>query len=430
MGGHQPSVLGRLSHPRTPPSRRVLLDGSIAARVRCENRYTGGVLLFTLWSTTVTLPHDSAPTDLRAGRCSHSPSATAATRCEPRGPRLLDRVRATARAVHLARSTERAYVSWIRRYILFHGKQHPASLREAAVNEFLTSLAVDRHVAASTQNQALAALLFLYDTVLHSPLERVGAVIRARRPKRLPAVLTQEEVALLLATLSGEPATIATLLYGAGLRLNEALHLRVKDLDITRRQIVIREAKGNKDRVSVLPDCLLRTLSRSLDRWRAAHAAAVTRGAGRVRLPTALAHKYPTLETDWAWQWVFPAARDYVDRASGRHYRHHVHESTIQRAVRDAAREARLPKRATCHTLRHSFATHLLEAGHDIRTVQELLGHNDVRTTMIYAHVLNRGGPLIRSPADCLCGPVISRRHAGEAPLHPGQHTTEARSPL
>lgn len=269
--------------------------------------------------------------------------------------------------MHLTRSTERAYVSWIRRYILFHGKQHPASLREAAVNDFLTSLAVDRHVAASTQNQALAALLFLYDAVLHSPLERVGAVIRARRPKRLPAVLTQEEVALLLATLTGESATIATLLYGAGLRLNEALHLRVKDLDITRRQIVIREAKGNKDRVSVLPDCLLPTLSRSLDRWRAAHA---------------------------------------------------------------AAREARLPKRATCHTLRHSFATHLLEAGHDIRTVQELLGHNDVRTTMIYAHVLNRGGPLIRSPADCLCGPVISRRHAGEAPPHPGQHSTEARPPL
>jgi integron integrase len=326
--------------------------------------------------------------------------------------------------VHLARSTERAYVSWIRRYILFHGKQHPASLREPAVNKFLTSLAVDRDVAASTQNQALAALLFLYEAVLHSPLERIGDVIRARKPKRLPAVLTQEEVALLLAGLTGEPATIATLLYGAGLRLNEALHLRVKDLDIDRRHVVIREAKGNKDRVSVLPECLVPALCNTLGRWRAAHAVAVTRGAGRVRLPTALARKYPTLETDWAWQWVFPAARDYFDRTAGRHYRHHIHESTIQRAVRDAARDARLPKRATCHTLRHSFATHLLEAGHDIRTVQELLGHNDVRTTMIYAHVLNRGGPLIRSPADSLCGPALSRQRAGEAPTRTTRPST------
>jgi integron integrase len=319
-----------------------------------------------------------------------------------------------ARAVHLARSTERAYVSWIRRYILFHGKRHPTALREPAVNEFLTSLAVERNVAASTQNQALAALLFLYDAVLNAPLDRLNDVIRARTPKRLPAVLTQEEVSVLLSSLDSEPATIATLLYGAGLRLSEALHLRVKDLDIDRRQIVVREAKGNKDRISVLPECLVPTLSGSLERWRAEHALAVKRGAGRVRLPTALERKYPTLETDWAWQWVFPAARDYFDQAAGRHYRHHVHESTIQRAVRDAARENRLPKRATCHTLRHSFATHLLEAGYDIRTVQELLGHNDVRTTMIYAHVLNRGGPLIRSPADRVVAPCLSRTPATE----------------
>ena len=332
------------------------------------------------------------------------------------GPKLLDRVRMAARAFHLAQSTERAYVSWIRRYILFHGKQHPSSLREPAVNDFLTSLAVDRHVAASTQNQALAALLFLYESVLHSPLERLDDVIRARKPKRLPTVLTQEEVAALLAALNGEPATIATLLYGAGLRLLESLHLRVKDLDLARRQIVIREAKGNKDRISVLPECLAPVLADSLDRWRAEHSRAVARGAGRVRLPTALGRKYPSLETDWGWQWVFPAARDYFDREDGRHYRHHIHESTIQKAVRDAARQARIPKRATCHTLRHSFATHLLEAGYDIRTVQELLGHNDVRTTMIYAHVLNRGGPLIRSPADRLCGPGLSRQNAGEPP--------------
>lgn len=323
--------------------------------------------------------------------------------------------------MHLARSTERAYVSWIRRYILFHNKQHPLSLRERAVNEFLTSLAVERHVAASTQNQALAAILFLYDKVLHSPLERLDDVVRARRPKRLPTVLTHDEVALLLATLTGEPTTIATLLYGAGLRLTEALHLRVKDLNIDRRQIVIREAKGNKDRVSVLPECLVSVISRSLEHWRAEHAQAVTRGGGRVRLPMALARKYPSLENDWAWQWVFPATRDYFDREAGRHYRHHIHESTIQAAVRAAVRQARIPKRATCHTLRHSFATHLLEAGHDIRTVQELLGHNDVRTTMIYAHVLNRGGPLIRSPADRLCSPGLSRPPAGEPPSPPCQ---------
>lgn len=359
--------------------------------------------------------HDQAAVDRAMPTDSRNPVD------RPRGPKLLDRVRMATRALHLARSTERAYVSWIRQYVLFHGKRHPVSLREPAVNEFLTSLAVERNVAASTQNQALAALLFLYDAVLHAPLDRVNDVIRARKPKRLPAVLTQAEVALLLTALAGEPATIATLLYGAGLRLNEALHLRVKDLDIDRRQIVVREAKGNKDRISVLPECLVATLSSSLDRWRAEHALAVTRGAGRVRLPTALERKYPTLETDWAWQWVFPAARDYFDRAAGRHYRHHVHESTIQRAVRDAAREARLPKRATCHTLRHSFATHLLEAGHDIRTVQELLGHNDVRTTMIYAHVLNRGGPLIRSPADRLCGPVLSRPPAVEPRPRPGR---------
>jgi integron integrase len=342
----------------------------------------------------------------------------------PRGPKLLDRVRMAARAVHLARSTERAYVSWIRRFILFHRKQHPLSLREPAVNEFLTSLAVERHVAASTQNQALAALLFLYDTVLRSPLERLDDIVRARRPKRLPSVLTHDEVALLLQTLTGEPATIATLLYGAGLRLSEALNLRVKDLDIARRQIVIREAKGDKDRISVLPECLVSELAASLQSWRAEHAQAVARGAGRVRLPTALARKYPALETDWAWQWVFPAARDYFDRQAGRHYRHHVHESTIQAAVRDAVRQARIPKRATCHTLRHSFATHLLEAGQDIRTVQELLGHNDVRTTMIYVHVLNRGGPLIRSPADLLGSSGLSRTRAGEHPSPPRRPVT------
>lgn len=212
-------------------------------------------------------------------------------------PRLLDRVRRAARTVHLARSTEQAYVSWIRRFILFHGKQHPLTLREPAVNAFLTSLAVDRNVAASTQNQALAALLFLYDSVLHEPLDRVDGVIRARKPRRLPSVLSQDEVSRLLACLDGQAATIATLLYGAGLRLMEALHLRVKDIDLERRQIVIREAKGDKDRIGVLPQCLVGGLADSLRAWQAEHGRAVDRGGGRVRLPTALDRKYPALET-------------------------------------------------------------------------------------------------------------------------------------
>lgn len=357
-----------------------------------------------------------APLHAGSSQCAGQSAAGGRVVAGHGAPKLIDRVRMTARTVHLARSTERAYVSWIRQYILFHGKRHPASLREVDVNAFLTSLAVDRHVAASTQNQALAALLFLYEQVLHSPLNKLEDVVRARRPKRLPSVLTQEEVAAVLAALGGEAATIATLLYGAGLRLKEALRLRVKDLDISRRQLMIREAKGNKDRISVLPECVAPAISHSLKQWQAEHALAVNRGAGRVRLPTALARKYPALETDWSWQWVFPAARDYFDRSEGRHYRHHIHESTVQKAVRDAVRSAGIPKRATCHTFRHSFATHLLEAGHDIRTVQELLGHNDVRTTMIYAHVLNRGGPLIRSPADVLGGPCLSRPPSGETP--------------
>ncbi len=329
-------------------------------------------------------------------------------------PKLLDRVRMAARAVHLARSTEQAYVSWIRRFILFHRKQHPLHLREPAVNEFLTSLAVDRKVAASTQNQALAALLFLYGSVLHAPLDHVEGVVRARKPKRLPSVLSHEEVNRLLAGLTGQPALIATLLYGAGLRLMESLRLRVKDLDLERREIVVREAKGNKDRVSVIPQCLVYQLAASLEKWRAEHAREVERGCGRVQLPTALARKYPALETAWGWQWVFPAERDYRDRVDGKFYRHHLHESTVQRAVNRAAHDAGIVKRATCHTLRHSFATHLLEGGYDIRTVQELLGHNDVRTTMIYTHVLNRSGPLIRSPADGLLGPGLCRTAAAE----------------
>jgi integron integrase len=323
-------------------------------------------------------------------------------RVEAKPPRLLDQVRLQARTRHLARSTERAYVSRIREFILFHRKQHPAEMREPEVNAYLTWLATERHVAASTQNQALSALLFLYDEVLHQPLDRIQGVVRARKPKRLPTVLTREEVGRVLAQLYGERHMVATLLYGAGLRLMEALQLRVKDVDLGSRQLVVRQAKGAKDRVTVLPQCLLTPLHTHLHQRKREHDAARAAGGGRVRLPAALARKYVSDDTSWPWQWVFPAGHDYCDREDGRLYRHHIHESTIQRAVKDAVRQAGIGKRATCHTLRHSFATHLLEDGYDIRTVQELLGHNDVRTTMIYTHVLNRGGLAIRSPADRL----------------------------
>lgn len=319
-----------------------------------------------------------------------------------RPPRLLDQVRLQARARHLARSTERAYVSRIREFILFHGKRHPLEMREAEVNAYLTWLAAERHVAASTQNQALSALLFLYAAVLCQPLDRLEGVVRARRPKRLPAVLTRDEAWQIFDQLLGERWMVAMLLYGAGLRLMEALRLRIKDVDLHTRHLMIREAKGRKDRVSVVPERLVGPLTEHLRRWKRSHDGACAEGRGRVRLPAALARKYTGAERDWAWQWVFPADRDYHDRREGCSYRHHIHESTIQRAVKDAVRQAGIHKRATCHTLRHSFATHLLEDGYDIRTVQELLGHNDVRTTMIYTHVLNRGGLAVRSPADRL----------------------------
>jgi integron integrase len=321
------------------------------------------------------------------------------------GVRLLDRVRHAARVRHLARNTEKAYVHWVKRYIRFHGCRHPQELREPEVNAFLTHLAVTERVAAATQNQALAGLLFLYENVLDQPLDRVEGVVRAKRPKRLPCVLTPEEVDRLLSHTTGQAREILTLLYGAGMRLTEALQLRVKDVDFAQGQIVIRQAKGGKDRVAVLPECLRPRLAARLRDWRGRHAADVDRGRGRVKLPGAYGRKHPAAEQAWGWQWVFPADADYFDRVAGRSFRHHVHETAVQRAVRDAVRLAGITKPATCHTLRHSFATHLLQDGYDIRTVQELLGHKDVGTTMIYTHVLNRGGRGVRSPADRLRGP-------------------------
>ena len=318
----------------------------------------------------------------------------------PQQPRLLDRVRAALRARHYSRRTEKAYVHWIKRYIFFHGKRHPAEMGAAEVTAFLTALAVRDRVAASTQNQALNALLFLYREILGVELPWLDGLVRAKRPQHLPTVLTREEVRTVLEQLDRAPRLMALLLYGAGLRLLECCRLRIKDVDFATSQITIRDGKGSKDRVTMLPSAVKIDLARHVERARALHQRDLAAGAGWVELPWALGRKYPNAGREWAWQWVFPATRLYVDPSTGQRRRHHLHESVVQRAVREAVLKAGLAKKATCHTFRHSFATHLLEDGHDIRTVQELLGHQDVSTTMIYTHVLNRGPAAVRSPAD------------------------------
>jgi integron integrase len=314
--------------------------------------------------------------------------------------KLLDRVRAALRAHHYSLRTEEAYVGWIRRFVVFHGKRHPAGMGEPEINAFLSSLATDGRVAASTQNQALSALLFLYRNVLEKPFPEMTALVRARRPSRLPVVLTRDEVRRVLAGLGGEPRLVATLLYGSGLRLMEALRLRVKDLDVSRNEILVRDGKGQKDRVTMLPAALKPELAAHLKTVRARHDAELARGAGDVHLPDAIRIKYPGAAKSWPWQYVFPAGRESADPRSGAVRRHHLPETAVQRAVKRAVADAGIAKPASCHTLRHSFATHLLESGYDIRTIQELLGHRDVATTMIYTHVLNTGGRGVRSPLD------------------------------
>ncbi len=310
---------------------------------------------------------------------------------------FLTEVRAAIRVRHYSRRTEDAYIYWIRRFIRFHALRHPRELGEKEVAAFLTYLAVTENVAAATQNQALNALLFMYKAVLQRPLDNIEGATRAKRPQRLPVVLTVGEVRRVLANLSGAHWLIGCLLYGSGLRLMEAVHLRVKDLDFEHRAILVRDGKGGKDRVVTLPDEIIVPLRRNLLWARSLHQRDIENGLGEVYLPHRLAKKYPNAPREWGWQYVFPSRQTSTNQRSGTERRHHIAESAVQKAVKRAVRKASINKPATCHTLRHSFATHLLEQGMDIRTVQEQLGHKDVRTTQIYTHILQRGGLAVKS---------------------------------
>jgi integron integrase len=318
----------------------------------------------------------------------------------PDQPKLLDQVRERIRTMHYSIRTEDAYVDWIRRFILFHKKRHPAEMGKDEIEAFLSHLAVERHVAASTQSQAKASLLFLYQKVLKQEVTWLNDVVTAKQPQRMPTVLTVDEIHTLLSHLEGLHWLIAALLYGSGLRILEACRLRVLDLDFGMQQLVVRNGKGAKDRVTMLPKSLVEPIASHLQLVRLQHQRDCEQGGGDVYLPFALAQKYPAAAREWKWQYVFPAARLSHDPRSHAVRRHHFEPQRIQRAVRQACRDADIQKKVTPHTLRHSFATHLLLSGYDIRTVQELLGHKDVRTTMIYTHVLNRGGSGVISPLD------------------------------
>lgn len=320
----------------------------------------------------------------------------------PQPPRLFERVRLAIRGRHYSVRTEKAYLGWIRRFILFHGRRHPDVLGVPEVTAYLAHLAIAGQVSASTQNQAFAAILFLYRDVLGRELAGLEETPRAKRPIRLPLVLARSEVQDLLRHLRGVPWLMCSLMYGSGLRLLECCRLRVKDVDFLCGEILVRDGKGRKDRLTVLPARLVPALRQHLQRVERLHQRDLEGSAGYVALPDALARKYPNASREWPWQWVFPARRIYVDKPSGERRRHHLHESLLQRVFAEAVRASGLSKPATCHTLRHSFATHLLETGYDIRTIQELLGHSDVSTTMIYTHVLNRGGRGVQSPFDLM----------------------------
>jgi integron integrase len=314
--------------------------------------------------------------------------------------KLLDRVSDVIRVKHYSFSTEKTYVQWIRRYILFHNKRHPSELGGIELNEFLTHLAVNENVAASTQNQALCAILFLYKEVLHQELDLHLDSVRAKRPQNLPTVMTVNEVLAVLQNLSGVYQLVSKLLYGSGLRLNEALQLRIKDIDFAQQQITIHDSKGMRSRMTMLPQSIIEEIQVHLQSVKHLHNQDLAKGYGSVYLPFALERKYPNADRQWIWQYVFPSSQISKDPRSSIMRRHHLHETGLQKAIKQSVKTVGIQKRVSCHTFRHSFATHLLQNGYDIRTVQELLGHRDVKTTMIYTHVLNRGGRGVVSPMD------------------------------
>jgi len=315
-------------------------------------------------------------------------------------PRLIDQARNVMRLHHYSVRTEDAYIQWIKKFIFFHNKRHPKEMGEKEIRSYLTHLAVDKHVAASTQNQALSAILFLYKRVLELELDWIDDVVRAKKPKRLPVVLTKSEVTNILNAMTGTNALVAKLLYGTGMRLMEALRLRVQDVDFEQFQIMVRSGKGNKDRITTLPESLVEQLKEQIEKARVIHANDLAEGFGRVYLPFALDRKYPRAGIEFGWQYCFPSMNRSTNPLNGKVGRHHLNEKNIGRAIKNAARYVGTLKRVSSHTMRHSFATHLIENGYDIRTVQELLGHKDVSTTMIYTHVLNKGGRGVRSPLD------------------------------
>jgi integron integrase len=319
-----------------------------------------------------------------------------------RPPKLLDQLKEALRARHYSPRTESTYCQWVKRFIFFHNVRQPAEMAEPEINAFLTDLAVRLKVGASTQNQALSALLFLYRHVIGREVGDLGEVIRARKPKRLPVVMTREEVKTVLAHLPGSKKLMAGLLYGAGLRLMECLQLRIQDLDFAGGELLVRDGKGGKDRRTMLPESLVPALREHLTQVKKVHDKDLADGWGKVSLPNALDRKYPKAPWEWRWQWVFPQENRWKNLKTGEEGRHYVHETILQKAVRVAVTKAELTKRISCHTFRHSFATHLLESGYDIRTIQELMGHKDVSTTMIYTHVLNKGGKGVSSPLDDL----------------------------
>lgn len=314
--------------------------------------------------------------------------------------KLIPTIHDIMRMKHYSYETEKTYVQWIKRYIFYHKKRHPLEMGEREISAFLSHLSVNEHVAASTQNQALNAIVFLYKHVLKKDIGELKNIYWAKRPSRLPVVLTQDEVHRILEKLHGKPYLMVSILYGTGIRLMECLHLRVKDIDFGYHQIIVRDGKGQKDRVTMLPEKITEPLRHHLKSVKLIHEKDLHEGFGVVELPFALSRKYPNAAKEWAWQYVFPSINRSIDPRSGIERRHHLHKTVLPRYIRRAAREARITKRVTSHTFRHSFATHLLEKGYDIRTVQQLLGHKDVRTTMKYTHVLNKGGMGVKSPLD------------------------------